>query len=92
MPPRYRASYFSQIWAGGFSARYYAYLWTEMLADDGYQWFEDHGGLTRANGDRFRRMVLSRGNSEDLAKMYKDWRGAAPTVDAMMKYRGLHHE
>jgi peptidyl-dipeptidase Dcp len=89
VPPRYRSSYFSHIFGGGYSAGYYAYLWTEMLADDGYRWFDDHGGLTRANGDRFRRMVLSRGNSEELAKMYKDWRGAAPTVDAMMKYRGL---
>ena len=92
VPPRYRSSYFSHIWGGGYSAGYYAYLWTEMLADDGYQWFADHGGLTRANGDRFRRMVLSRGNSQELGKMYKDWRGAAPTVDAMMKYRGLRPE
>jgi peptidyl-dipeptidase Dcp len=53
----------------GYAAGYYAYLWSEMLDDDAYQWFEDHGGLTRANGDRFRKMVLSRGNTEDLAKM-----------------------
>jgi peptidyl-dipeptidase Dcp len=63
-----------------------------MLADDGYAWFDDHGGLTRANGDRFRHMVLSRGNSQELGKMYRDWRGAAPTVDAMMRYRGLRPE
>ena len=66
VPPRYRSSYFLHIWANGYSAGYYAYLWTEMLDDDAYQWFEDHGGLTRANGDRFRKMVLSRGNTEDL--------------------------
>ncbi len=89
VPPRYRSSYFSHIWGSGYSAGYYAYLWTQMLADDGYQWFDDHGGLTRANGDRFRRMILSRGNSEELGRMYENWRGAAPTVDAMMKYRGL---
>ncbi len=89
VPPRYRSSYFSHIWASGYSAGYYAYLWTEMLADDGYQWFDDHGGLTRANGDRFRRMVLSRGNTEDLASMYQAWRGKAPSIDAMMKYREL---
>jgi peptidyl-dipeptidase Dcp len=89
VPPRYRSSYFSHIWSGGYSAGYYAYLWTQMLADDGYQWFDDHGGLTRANGDRFRRMVLSRGNTQELSQMYQDWRGAAPTVEAMMKYRGL---
>ena len=92
VPPRYRSSYFSHIWGGGYSAGYYAYLWTQMLADDGYQWFDDHGGLTRANGDRFRHMVLSRGNTEDLGKTYQEWRGAAPTVDAMMKYRGLRPE
>jgi peptidyl-dipeptidase Dcp len=89
VPPRYRSSYFSHIWGGGYSAGYYAYLWTQMLDDDAYQWFDDHGGLTRANGDRFRQMVLSRGNTEDLAAMYIAWRGRAPTIDAMMKYRGL---
>ena len=56
VPPRYRSSYFSHIWASGYSAGYYAYLWAEMLDDDAFQWFEDHGGLTRANGDRFRQI------------------------------------
>ena len=89
VPPRYRSSYFSHIWGGGYSAGYYAYLWTEMLDDDAYQWFEDNGGLTRANGDRFRQMILSRGNTEDLAKLYATWRGKAPSVDSMIKDRGL---
>jgi peptidyl-dipeptidase Dcp len=89
VPPRYRSSYFSHIWDSGYSAGYYAYLWAEMLDDDAYQWFEDHGGLTRANGDRFRQMVLSRGNTEDLEKMYEAWRGKPPSVEPMMKYRGL---
>ncbi len=90
VPPRYRSSYFAHIWGGaGYSAGYYAYLWAEMLDDDAYQWFEDNGGLTRANGDRFRQMVLSRGNTEDLAKMYAAWRGKDPSVEPMMKYRGL---
>jgi len=89
VPPRYRSSYFSHIWDSGYSAGYYAYLWTQMLADDGYQWFDDHGGLTRANGDRFRKMVLSRGNTEELGNLYETWRGKTPTIDAMMKYRGL---
>jgi len=88
-PPRYRSSYFSHIWAGGYAAAYYAYLWTEMLDDDAFQWFEEHGGLTRANGDRFRKMVLSRGNTEDLGKMYAAWRGASPGIEPMLKYRGL---
>ena len=90
VPPRYRSSYFNHIWGGaGYSAGYYAYLWTQMLADDAYQWFVDHGELTRANGDRFRQMVLSRGNTEDLATMYEHWRGAPPNTKAMLKYRGL---
>jgi peptidyl-dipeptidase Dcp len=89
VPPRYRSSYFAHIWGSGYSAGYYAYLWTEMLADDAYQWFEEHGELTRANGDRFRMMVLSRGNTEDLAKMYEAWRGAPPNSKAMLKHRGL---
>jgi len=90
VPPRYRSTYFSHIWGSdGYSAGYYAYLWTEMLADDGYQWFVENGGLTRANGDRFRHMVLSRGNTEDLVKMYQSWRGAPPNTKAMLKYRGL---
>jgi peptidyl-dipeptidase Dcp len=89
VPPRYRSSYFSHIWGSGYSAGYYAYLWTQMLADDAFAWFQEHGGLTRANGDRFRQMVLSRGNTEDLAKMYAAWRGRAPNIDAMKKDRGL---
>ncbi|MEO7209020.1 MAG: peptidyl-dipeptidase Dcp [Steroidobacteraceae bacterium] len=89
VPPRYRSSYFSHIWASGYSAGYYAYLWTQMLDDDAYQWFDEHGGLSRANGDRFRRMILSRGNTEDLSTMYLGWRGKAPSIDAMMKYREL---
>jgi peptidyl-dipeptidase Dcp len=60
-----------------------------MLDDDAFQWFVDHGGLTRANGDRFRSMVLSRGNTEDLAKMYEAWLGMSPNIEPMLKYRGL---
>jgi peptidyl-dipeptidase Dcp len=89
VPPRYRTSYFAHIWGGGYSASYYAYLWTEMLADDAYEGFIEKGGLSRANGDRFREVVLSRGNTEDLAKMYDAWRGAPPNSKAMLKYRGL---
>ncbi|MFT3898590.1 MAG: peptidyl-dipeptidase Dcp [Thermomonas sp.] len=89
VPPRYRSSYFMHIWGNGYAAGYYAYSWTQMLADDAFAWFDEHGGLTRANGDRFRQMVLSRGNTEDLATMYRDWRGRDPNVDAMKKDRGL---
>ena len=89
VPPRYRSSYFLHIWANGYAAGYYAYLWSENLDDNAFQWFEDHGGLTRANGDRFRQMVLSRGNTEDLATMYAAWLGKQPTIEPMLKYRGL---
>jgi peptidyl-dipeptidase Dcp len=92
VPPRYRSSYFLHIWGNGYAAGYYAYLWCEMLDDDAYHWFEDHGGLTRANGDRFRQMILSRGNTEDLAKLYKTWRGAEPSIEPMLKVRGLEPE
>ena len=89
VPPRYRSSYFAHIWSNDYAAGYYAYLWTQMLADDAYQNFEDHGGLTRANGDRFRQMVLSRGNTEDLEQLYEAWRGAKPSIEPMLKQRGL---
>lgn len=89
VPPRYRSSYFSHIWSTGYAAGYYAYLWSEMLDDDGYQWFLEQGGLTRANGDRLRRMVLSRGNTEDPAAVYKAWLGRNPSINPMLKERGL---
>ena len=89
VPPRYRSSYFLHIWANGYAAGYYAYSWSEMLDDDAFQWFLDHGGMTRANGDRFRQMVLSRGNTEDLQKMYDTWLGGEPSIEPMLKDRGL---
>jgi peptidyl-dipeptidase Dcp len=92
VPPRYRSSYFLHIWANGYAAGYYAYSWSEMLDDAAFQWFEDNGGLTRANGDRFRRMVLSRGNTEDLDKLYSTWLGAEPTTKPLLKFRGLAPE
>ena len=92
VPPRYRSSYFLHIWANGYAAGYYAYLWTEMLDDDAFQWFLGHGGLTRANGNRFRQMVLSRGNTEDLKTMYENWLGAKPSIEPMLKFRGLKSE
>ncbi|PAW36539.1 dipeptidyl carboxypeptidase II [Pantoea vagans] len=89
VPPRYRSSYFQHIWGGGYAAGYYAYIWTQMLADDGYQWFAEHGGLTRENGEIFRQKILSRGNSSDLKALYESWRGAAPQLEPMLKNRGL---
>ncbi|MDC7312367.1 peptidyl-dipeptidase Dcp [Enterobacter ludwigii] len=89
VPPRYRSSYFAHIFGGGYAAGYYAYLWTQMLADDGYQWFIEQGGLTRENGQKFREDILSRGNSTDLAELYRQWRGHDPRIEPMLENRGL---
>jgi peptidyl-dipeptidase Dcp len=89
VPPRYRSSYFLHIWANGYSASYYAYAWTRMLGQDAFNWFQTHGGLTRANGQRFRDMVLSRGNTLDLAEMYRHWAGRDPTIQPYLQYYGL---
>ncbi len=89
VPPRYRSSYFLHIWANGYAAGYYAYLWTEMLDDDAFAWFKENGGLTRANGQRFRDMILSRGNTIEYGKMYRDFRGHDPSIKAMEQKRGL---
>ena len=89
VPPRYRSSYFAHIFGGGYAAGYYAYLWTQMLADDGYQWFVEQGGLTRENGQTFREAILSRGNSTDLAELYRNWRGHDPKIEPMLENRGL---
>jgi len=89
VPSRYRSSYFAHTWSGDYAAGYYAYLWSEMLDDAAYEWFERHGGLTRANGDRLREMVLSRGNTEELGKMYAAWLGKEPNIEPMLKDRGL---
>ena len=89
VPPRYRSSYFLHIWSNGYSAGYYAYPWTRMLGQDAFNWFETHGGLTRANGQRFRDMVLSRGNTLDYADMYRAWAGHDPSINPYLEYYGL---
>ncbi len=89
VPPRYRSSYFMHIWGHGYAAGYYAYLWSEMLDQDAYEWFKENGGLTRANGDRFRDMILSRGNTEDFATMYRNFRGQDPKIEPLLEARGL---
>ena len=89
VPPRYKTPYFAHIWGGGYSAGYYAYLWSEVLDHDAFQWFKENGGLTRENGQTFRDKVLSRGNSEELAKMYKAFRGKDPSVEPLLEFRGL---
>jgi len=89
VPPRYHTTYFAHIWSGGYSAGYYAYLWSEVLDHDAYAWFKTHGDLTRANGDRFRKMVLSKGSTEDMAKMYRAFRGQDPSVEPLIEARGM---
>ena len=89
VPPRYRTTYFDHIWGGGYSAGYYAYFWSEVLDHDAFEWFKENGGLTRANGDTFRDKILSRGNTVDLATLYRDFRGKDPSVEPLLHNRGL---
>lgn len=89
VPPRYRSSYFLHIWGHGYAAGYYAYLWTEMLSHDAYAWFEANGGMTAENGQRFRDMILSRGNTEDYREMFRNFTGHDPDITPMLKDRGL---
>ena len=89
VPPRYRTPYFSHIWDGGYSAGYYAYLWSEVLDHDAYYWFREHGGMTRANGQRFRDLILSRGGTDDAAMLYRAFRGRDPSVEPLLEQRGL---
>ena len=89
IPPRYHSTYFMHIFAGGYSAGYYAYLWSEVLARDTGQWMHARGGLTRANGDRLREKVLSRGRTGDPQTLFRDFYGGPPDIGPLMEYRGL---
>jgi peptidyl-dipeptidase Dcp len=89
VPPRYRTSYFQHIWSGGYAAGYYGYLWTQMLENDAFAWFTAHGGLTRANGDRFRALVLSRGHAQDYDTIFRSFYGKDPDIGPMLQDRGL---
>ena len=92
VPPRYRSSYFAHIWDGGYDANYYAYIWSEVIEDDAYAWFTQHGGLTRANGRRFRDMILSRGGTGDMGALYRAFAGREPSVRPLLEARGLVEE
>jgi peptidyl-dipeptidase Dcp len=89
VPPRYRTTYFSHIWGGGYSAGYYAYLWSEVLDAESVLWFKENGGLTRKNGDHFRNTLLSKGGSVDAMQLFRDFRGRAPSVKPLLERRGL---
>nr|WP_314463650.1 M3 family metallopeptidase [uncultured Novosphingobium sp.] len=89
IPPRYKTPYFRHIWDNGYAAGYYSYIWTEMLAHDGWDWVEKHGGMTRANGDHIRKTFLGQGHTKDFAQLYRDFTGHDPEVEPMLEARGL---
>ncbi|GII61983.1 peptidyl-dipeptidase Dcp [Sphaerisporangium krabiense] len=89
VPPRYRSTYFAHIWAGGYSAGYYSYIWSEVLDADTVEWFKENGGLTRENGDTFRRELLSRGGSVDPMTGFRAFRGRDPRIEPLLERRGL---
>jgi peptidyl-dipeptidase Dcp len=87
--PRYRTPYFAHVWGGGYAAGYYAYIWSEILDADAVEWFKENGGLKRANGQRFRDTLLSRGGSDEAKNLYVKFRGREPSVEPLLKRRGL---
>jgi peptidyl-dipeptidase Dcp len=89
VPTRYRSTYFSHIFAGGYSSGYYGYIWSEVLDADTVEWFKDNGGLTRTNGDHFRKALLSRGGSVDSMQMFRNFRGRNAEIQPLLRRRGL---
>ena len=89
VPPRYRSAYFAHAFAGGYSAGYYSYIWSEELDADSVEWMKQHGGLKRENGDHFRKTLLSRGGSADAMKLFRDFTGRDPYLEPLLKRRGL---
>jgi peptidyl-dipeptidase Dcp len=89
IPPRYKSTYFSHIFSGGYSANYYAYIWSEILAADAFSFMSNQGGLTRENGERFRNYILSQGGSDEAMDLYRDYRGGEPDVQHLLERRGL---
>jgi peptidyl-dipeptidase Dcp len=89
VPPRYHTTYFSHVWSGGYSAGYYAYLWSEVIEDDAFAWFKEQGGMTRTNGQRFRDMILAQAGTQDSAAMYRAFRGRDAEIEPLLEERGL---
>jgi peptidyl-dipeptidase Dcp len=89
VPTRYRSTYFSHIFAGGYSAGYYGYIWSEVLDADTVDWFKNNGGLTRKNGDHFRNELLSRGGTQDALQLFRNFRGKDASIEPLLKRRGL---
>ncbi|MBA5686057.1 M3 family metallopeptidase [Rugamonas apoptosis] len=90
VPPRYRTTYFSHSFSGGYSAGYYAYLWSEKLDADSVLWFKENGGLLRKNGDWFRKTLLSRGGTDDALQLFRDFRGRDAIIAPLLDRRGLN--
>jgi peptidyl-dipeptidase Dcp len=89
VPPRYRSPYFLHIWGNGYEANYYAYMWGEILDDDAYEWFVEHGGMTRANGQTYREKMYAPGYTADPMDIYRNFRGRNPSAEAIKRERGL---
>jgi peptidyl-dipeptidase Dcp len=89
VPPRYHTTYFSHI-MGGYSAGYYSYIWSEVLDADSVKWFEENGGMKRENGDHFRKTLLSRGGSKDAMELFRDFRGADPSIEPLLERLGFN--
>ena len=89
IPPRYHTPYFAHSFSGGYAAAYYAYIWSEVLARDSGYWFNTNGGLNRANGDRFRALVLSRGRTQEPDILFQNFYGKPPHIEPLLEYRGL---
>jgi peptidyl-dipeptidase Dcp len=89
VPTRYRSTYFSHIFAGGYSSGYYGYIWSEVLDADTVDWFKENGGLLRANGEHFKNTLLGRGGSIDSMQMFRNFRGRDSKIEPLLKRRGL---
>ncbi|MEX0929861.1 MAG: M3 family metallopeptidase, partial [Balneolales bacterium] len=89
VPPRYKSAFFSHIFSGGYSASYYAYIWSEVLAADAFAYMEEQSGLSRKNGDHYRQTILSRGGSKEAMDLYLDFRGQEPRTEHLLRRRGL---
>lgn len=90
VPPRYRSTYFRHVFSSGYSAGYYSYIWSEVLDADSVEWFKENGGLKRENGERFRKMLLSRGGSVEAMEMFRAFRGRDAQIGPLLERRGLN--
>jgi peptidyl-dipeptidase Dcp len=90
VPPRYRTTYFNHIFGGGYAAGYYSYVWSQVLDADTVEWYAENGGLTRENGEKFRRRLLARGGSQDPSRSFRDLRGRDPEIAPLLIRLGLN--